>query len=104
MTAGKKTALSLNGEYRRMSGPIATEYAAHVAEPSSASTSPFTFAERLPPDPTATSATPANEKPAASQKRSGRCSMPLPRAKSAVKIGSVPKRSATVAAVVKRRA
>src|SRR6476620_10142031 len=66
-----------------MSGPIATEYAAHVAEPSSASTSPFTFAERLPPDPTATRATPAKEKTAAIQKRSGRCSTPLPRAKSA---------------------
>ena len=87
-----------------MSGPIATEYAAQVAAPARARESPFRFAEKLPPEPAATRATPANESSAASQKRVLMCSMPVPRAISAVKIGRVPNSSATVVAVVKRRA
>src|SRR5262245_45515386 len=98
--AASSTALSRNGEYRRIRGAIATEYPAQVSEPSTASPSPFRSADRLPPEPSATSATPAKETSAASQNRRLRCSTPLPRAKSAVKIGSVPNRSATVVAVV----
>jgi hypothetical protein len=58
------------------------------------------LADSSPPDPAATSATPVNERPAASQKRRLSVSTPVPLAKSAVKIGSVPKSSATVVAVV----
>ena len=61
--------------------------------------SPQTFPETLSPEPAVTSATPPNERAAAIQKRRESCSTPTARAISAVKIGSVPKRSATVVAV-----
>src|SRR4051794_1679714 len=83
-----------------MSGAIATEYADQLIESATASRSPFAFAETDPPEPSTTSATPANETPAASQKRGASCSRPSACAKSAVKIGVVPRISATVVAVV----
>src|SRR6266508_2243918 len=83
-----------------MSGAIATEYAAQVRAPSKARPSPLRSVESSPPDPIATSATPANERQAASQKRRLRCSTRLTRATSAVKIGNVPNSNATVVAVV----
>src|SRR5918911_2281047 len=83
-----------------MSGATITEYAAHVAAVATASTSPATSAETPPPDPTATSATPANETRLATQKMRERRSSPAARAMSAAKIGVEPRMSATVVAVV----
>ena len=103
-TARSSTALSRKGEYRCMSGAIATEYAAQVAAPSTASASPFTSAERPRSDPIATSATPQNESVAAAQNRQPSRSIPVALERRTVKIGSVPNRSATVVAVVKRSA
>ena len=51
-----------------MSGASATEYPPQVAALMSASRSPQTFPERLPPEPAVTSTTPPKERAAASQK------------------------------------
>jgi len=83
-----------------MSGPIATEYAAQVAAPTSASRIPPMSPEIPPLAPSATSTTPENEIPAASQWRKRSFSEPKAHAIRPTKIGSVPKVSATVAAVV----
>src|SRR5262245_54870726 len=83
-----------------MSGPIATEYAAQVAAPTSASRIPPRSLEMPPLAPRAMRTTPKNEIPAASQCRSRSVSEPKAHAMSPTKIGSVPNTSATVAAVV----
>jgi hypothetical protein len=80
---------------------IATEYPAHVAAVPIASRSPFTSPE-TPPLPSVTSATPANEQPAASQNDDGSRSRPTRNANNPTKIGVVPRISATVDAVVRR--
>src|SRR4249919_1617108 len=90
-TTARKTALSRNGEYLRMSGAIATEYAPHVAAPSTASRSPLRFEDTLLPEPAVTRTTPAKERDAAIQKRRPSRSIPTRREIRAVKIGSVPK-------------
>ena len=60
--------------------------------------------ERLLPEPAVTSTTPPKESSAAIQKRFPSRSMPTAREMSAVRTGSVPKRRATVVAVVKSSA
>ena len=92
------------GEYLRMSGAIATEYAPQVAAPRTASRSPQRFAETLFPEPAVTSTTPANDIDAAIQKRRLSVSIPTSLEMSAVKIGSVPNRRAAVVAVVRSSA
>src|SRR5436190_3987825 len=99
--AGRNAALRRKGEYRRIRGEMQTEYAAHEAEPPTASASPLRSDESDPPSPSATRATPAKDTSAAIQKRRLWRSTPAPRANKAVQIGKVPKSSATVVAVVK---
>jgi hypothetical protein len=60
--------------------------------------------ETLFPEPAVTSTTPANDRAAANQNRRPSRSIPTSREMSAVKIGSVPNRSAAVVAVVRSSA
>src|SRR5262249_30245771 len=96
----RTSALIRYGEYRRMSGAIVTEYTAQAAAIPRTSRSPPRSADRLAPDPTATSATPPNVTRAAIQNWSDSCSSPTADATRAVKMGVVPRISATVVAVV----
>ena len=85
-----------------MSGAIETEYAAHVADMPIATSTPPSSPESELPAPKATRATPPKETPAASQKRRVGCSTPVSDEKRPVKIGIVPRISATVVAFASR--
>src|SRR5690348_9149851 len=87
------------GEYRRISGVIATEYIAQVSAVDTASPSPNTWPEN-PPDPEATKATPTSETAVAIQKLRPIRSRPITLATTPMKIGVVPRNSVTVAAEV----
>src|SRR5579872_1504026 len=91
------SALIRNGEYRRISGAIVTEYADHVTAVTTATRSPSTFPETPPP---ATKPTPTNATSAASQKPDCIRSRPTAAAINAVKTGVAPSTSATVDALV----
>src|SRR5262245_51938783 len=90
------SALIRYGEYDRISGAIATVYAAHVAAVATPSASPFRLPDTPPDLPSAISATPANDTAAAIQKRPCTRSSPIAKAISAVKIGVAPRISAIV--------
>ena len=83
-----------------MSGAIATEYAAHVAEMPTATRIPARSPEKSPPEPAATTPTPPNETPAASQKRPVMRSTPASDPKSAGEHRHRAENEATVVAVV----
>ena len=83
----------------RISGVTVTEYAAQVAASPTASRSPPRSAETLPPLPSATSETPPKVTAAAAQKRGEGRSRPTAAEINPVKIGVVPRISATVVAL-----
>ena len=72
------------GEYDRMSGAMATEYAAHVAAMPTATRMPARSPEKSPPEPAATRPTPQNETPAASENRRS-CARHLPATRRALR-------------------
>src|SRR5512133_3370137 len=81
-----------------MSGAIVTEYAAHDIASTIASRSPPRSADRSPPEPRATSATPAQPIAVATQNRPLSRSRPTTDDMIAAKIGVIPRISATVVA------
>src|SRR5581483_3066722 len=94
------TALIRYGEYRRIRGAITTEKQSHDADSASASRSPPRSDDRLPPDPSATRATPPKPTAVASQNEGVSRSTPSTEETIAAKIGVVPMISETVVAVV----
>ena len=89
-----------DAEYVRISGVTSIEYAAQVAAVRIPSSTPPRSPESSPPEPSATSATPLNERRAPVQKRDESRSVPSASPAQAAKIGVAPRISASTEAVV----